>query len=392
MNFNFSDRVASLKPSAIREILKFSSLPGMIPFSAGNPAVETFPSAEVAEITAKLLAEKAGEVLQYSVTEGYTPLRDALKKRMAEKYGCFKETDELIITSGAQQVMELTTKSLCNDGDTIICENPSFIGSLNAFRSYNVRLCGIDVEADGMNMEMLEEALKREKNAKFIYTIPNFQNPSGVTMSYEKRKKLYELAKKYNIPILEDNPYGDLRFAGEDIPAIKTLDTDGLVIYAGTFSKVLSPGLRVGFAIAPAALMPKIIVCKQVSDVHTCLLSQCIAYEFMTGYDFDAHLEKNRGIYRQKAKLMMDCLDAKLADHLNYNKIEGGLFIWCRLPEEIDMLDLCKRGIDKGVAVVPGNAFAMDDTLTNHNIRLNFSTPSDEQIVRGVDILAELFK
>lgn len=392
MDFKFSERVASLKPSAIREILKFSSLPGMIPFSAGNPSVETFPSKEVAEITARLLAEKPGDVLQYSVTEGYTPLRDALKKRMAEKYNSFGEGDELIITSGAQQVMELTTKSLCNEGDTIICENPSFIGSLNAFRSYNVKLCGIDVEADGMNMDMLEEALKREKKAKFIYTIPNFQNPSGVTMSFAKRKRLYELACKYNVPILEDNPYGDLRFAGEDIPSVKSLDTEGIVIYAGTFSKVLSPGLRVGYAIAPKALMPKLIVCKQVSDVHTCLLSQMIAYEFMTGYDFDGHLEKNRGIYRKKAQLMMDNLDAKLLEHLSYNKIEGGLFIWCTLPEEIDMLALCKKGIDKGVAVVPGNAFAMDDNAVNHNIRLNFSTPSDEQIVRGVDILAELFK
>lgn len=391
MDFTFSDRVAALKPSAIREILKFSSLPGMIPFSAGNPSVETFPSEAVAEITARLLSEKPGEVLQYSVTEGYTPLRDALKKRMAEKLDSFKETDELIITSGAQQVMELTTKALCNEGDTVICENPSFIGSLNAFRSYKLNLCGIDVEADGMDMNKLEEALKTEKRAKFIYTIPNFQNPSGITMSFEKRKQLYALAKKYNIPILEDNPYGDLRFAGEDVPTIKSLDTDGLVIYAGTFSKVLSPGLRVGYAVAPAALMPKLVVCKQVSDVHTCLLSQNIAYEFMTGYDFDGHLEKNRGIYRKKAQLMMNCIDSKLSRFLTYNKIEGGLFIWCRLPEEIDMLRLCREGIDKGVAVVPGNAFAMDDNAINHNIRLNFSTPTDEQIVRGVDILASLF-
>lgn len=391
MDFMFSDRVAALKPSAIREILKFSSLPGMIPFSAGNPSVETFPCEAVAEITARLLSEKPGEVLQYSVTEGYTPLRDALKKRMAEKLDSFKETDELIITSGAQQVMELTTKALCNEGDTVICENPSFIGSLNAFRSYKLNLCGIDVESDGMDMNKLEEALKTEKRAKFIYTIPNFQNPSGITMSFEKRKQLYALAKKYNIPILEDNPYGDLRFAGEDVPTIKSLDTDGLVIYAGTFSKVLSPGLRVGYAVAPAALMPKLVVCKQVSDVHTCLLSQNIAYEFMTGYDFDGHLEKNRGIYRKKAQLMMDCIDSKLSNFLTYNKIEGGLFIWCRLPEEIDMLKLCREGIDKGVAVVPGNAFAMDDNAVNHNIRLNFSTPTDEQIVRGVDILASLF-
>lgn len=390
MEFKFSDRVAALKPSAIREILKFSSLPGMIPFSAGNPSIETFPSSQVAEITARLLTEKPGEVLQYSVTEGYMPLRDALKQRMAQKLNSFGVGDELIITSGAQQVMELTAKSLCNEGDTVICENPSFIGSLNAFRSYKLNLCGIDVENDGMDMEKLEQALKTEKRAKFIYTIPNFQNPSGVTMSLEKRKQLYALAVKYNIPVLEDNPYGDLRISGEELPTVKSMDTEGIVIYAGTFSKVLSPGLRVGYAVAREDMIQKMVVCKQVSDVHTSLLSQQIAYEFMTGYDFDGHLEKNRGIYRKKAQLMMDNIDSKLLPYLTYNKIEGGLFIWCTLPDRIDMLSLCKKGIDKGVAVVPGNAFAMDDTAVNHNIRLNFSTPTDEQIVEGIDILAEL--
>lgn len=391
MEFKFSDRVASLKPSAIREILKFSSLPGMIPFSAGNPSIETFPSKEVAEITARLLSEKPGEVLQYSTTEGYTPLRDALKKRMSERLNSFSEGDELIITSGAQQVMELTTKALCNEGDTVICENPSFIGSLNAFRSYKLNLCGIDVESDGMDMDKLEQALKTEKRARFIYTIPNFQNPSGVTMSLEKRRQLYALAVKYNIPILEDNPYGDLRISGEDLPTVKSMDTEGVVIYAGTFSKVLSPGLRVGYAIAPRDMIQKMVVCKQVSDVHTSLLSQQIAYEFMTGYDFDGHLEKNRGIYRKKARLMMDNIDSKLLPYLSYNKIDGGLFIWCTLPDEVDMLALCKKGVDRGVAVVPGNAFAMDDTAVNHNIRLNFSTPTDDQIVKGIDILAGIF-
>ena len=214
------------------------------------------------------------EALQYSITEGYTPLRNTLKKYMSEKYDSVKDFDELIITTGAQQVMELTTKSLCNEGDTILCEAPSFIGSLNAFRSYGVNLRGIPVDNDGINLEALETALKEEKKAKFLYVIPNFQNPSGVTMSLEKRKAVYALAKQYGVMILEDNPYGEVRFAGEPLPNIKSMDEEGIVIYAGSFSKVVSSGMRVGYAIAPTQVMQKIIVCKQVSDVHTTIWAQ----------------------------------------------------------------------------------------------------------------------
>ncbi|MBR6599013.1 MAG: PLP-dependent aminotransferase family protein, partial [Oscillospiraceae bacterium] len=268
MNYQYSNRVSSLKPSAIREILKHTANPEVIPFAAGNPSAEAFPTEIIGEISKELLTSDPIGALQYSITEGYTPLRDLLKKQMAEKKCFNSDIDDLIITSGAQQANELACKVLCSDGDTLICESPSFIGSLNAFKSYNVNLTGVELEDDGINIEKLEEAIKNNKNVKLLYVIPNFQNPTGNTMSWEKRKAVYELAKKYDFIILEDNPYGDLRFKGEEIPSIKSIDTEGRVIYSGTFSKILAPGLRVGYVSAPAEIIQKIVVCKQVSDVH----------------------------------------------------------------------------------------------------------------------------
>ena len=231
MNYNFADAMTGLKASAIREILKFTSDPSVISFAAGNPAPEAFPSDEIAQISKELLENNPISALQYSITEGYTPLRECMKAYLKEKLSVGSDSDELIIVSGAQQGIELSTKVLCNKGDTVICENPSFIGSLNAFKSYGVNLVGVEMESDGINVEKLEQELKTQKNVKFIYLIPNFQNPTGITMSSEKRKAVYKLAQKYDVIILEDNPYGEIRFDGEDIPNIKTLDTDGRVIY-----------------------------------------------------------------------------------------------------------------------------------------------------------------
>lgn len=392
MDYTFADRIAALQPSAIREILKFTSLPGVISFAAGNPAPEAFPAEDVARISAEILKNRPIDALQYSITEGYAPLREHLTSYMLEKHGIGRESDNLIITSGANQVMELTAKALCNEGDTVICENPSFIGSLNAFRSYKLNLCGVEMESDGMDIAALEKALQTAKNVKFIYTIPNFQNPSGVTMSMEKRRAVYRLARRYNVLILEDNPYGDIRFAGEHIPAIKSLDEDGRVIYAGSFSKVLSPGMRVGYAIAPSPVIAKLVVCKQVSDVHTNIWSQIVAYAFMTGCDYEGHLVKIREIYRKKATLMMELIDRHLAPAITYTPVEGGLFLWCRLPDGADMPAFCKAAVERGVATVPGNAFGMDESDPCQSFRVNFSTPTDEQMVKGMEILGETAK
>lgn len=392
MNYTFADNINGLKPSAIREILKLSSQPGIIPFSAGNPAGEAFPSKEVAEISNTILETDPAMALQYSVTEGYAPLRKYMEEYMKKKYSVGDENDDIIITSGAQQVMNLVTKVFVNRGDTIICEDPSFIGSLNAFRSFGANLVGVPVQADGIDLNALENAIKTSENVRFLYTIPNFQNPSGITMSLEKRKAVYELCKKYGILILEDNPYGEIRFSGEDIPTIKSMDTEGIVIYAGSFSKVLSPGMRVGYAIANKEIISKLTVCKQTDDVHTTLWSQLVSYKFITEYDFEGHLEKIRSIYRRKANLCMKLADEHLKPIVDYYPVEGGLFLWCKLPEGVDMMDFTMKALDNKVAVVPGTAFSVDTAVKSYRIRINYSTPTDEQIINGMEILGKLLK
>ncbi len=393
MDYIISDRVQTLKPSAIREIFKYAADPSVVSLSAGNPAPEAFPVKEIAEISNKIMAENPIAALQYSVTEGYTPLRNAVGAFMKEEYNVGRDFDDLIITSGAQQVMDLITKSTVNEGDTVICEAPSFIGSLNSFRSYNARLCGIPLEPDGMNLEALEKALQTEKNVRFIYIICNFQNPSGVTTSLEKRKAIYALAKKYNVMILEDNPYGELRISGENVPSIKSFDEDGIVAYAGSFSKILSPGMRLGYVIAPKPLVQKMVVCKQGEDVHTNIWAQMVAHQFMTEYDFKGHLKKLREIYRKKAAFCMELLDQHLVPNkITYQPIEGGLFIWCKLPDGVDMADFCKQAVLRKVCVVPGNAFLTDEREQCSSFRINFSTPTDEQLEKGIRILGELAK
>ena len=389
MEYKFSDKVSGLKASAIREILKFTSDPEVISFAAGNPAPEAFPKEKIAEISADLLQNDPILALQYSVTEGYTPLRQFLKEWMTSK-GCFhSEFDDLIITSGGQQANELSCKVLLNEGDTLLVESPSFIGSLNAFRSYNVNLVGVDMEDDGIDLNKLEEALKTQPNVKILYLIPNFQNPTGRTMSLAKRKVVYELACRYDFIILEDDPYGELRFAGENIPTIKSMDTEGRVIYSSTFSKLISSGFRTGFVSAPAEIIQKIVVCKQVSDVHSNIWAQVICHRFMTTIDREEHFNKLRGIYREKCELMCSYIENGFSDKITYVKPQGGLFIWCSLPESMDMNAFCTRAVQEyKVAVVPGNAFSINPGEVSHSIRLHYSTPTNDQIRKGMEILA----
>ncbi|MDE5883468.1 MAG: PLP-dependent aminotransferase family protein [Oscillospiraceae bacterium] len=391
MQYQFSEKVSHLQASAIREILKFTSVPGVISFAAGNPAPEAFPVEIIREISAELLERNPIAVLQYGITEGYLPLRELMKSRMQNQGNFDPERDDLIITSGAQQVMELACKSLCNPGDTLICEAPSFIGSLNAFKSYNVNLVGVPMDEDGMNPELLEQALKDNPDTKLIYVIPNFQNPTGKTTPLARRKILYALAQKYNTMILEDNPYGDLRFAGKDVPSIKSMDTDGRVIYAGSFSKILAPGIRVGYGIAPREVISKMTVCKQVSDVHTNNFGQMLAYEFMNRVDFDAHLAKLREIYRQKAGRMLSGIQEHFSEKIACTRPQGGLFLWCTLPDGADMTGFCQKAVQEyKIAVVPGNAFMVSESDQTSSFRLNYSTPTDDAIDKGIAILGQL--
>lgn len=390
MEYRISDKLKNLKPSAIREIFKSLSDPQIIAFAAGNPAPESFPAEFIAKSCAEIFATSPVTALQYSITEGYPALRTAVKKRLSEAFGIGKDFDETIITSGGQQGIELTCKVMCNEGDVVISENPSFIGALNAFRSCGAKIVGVDMESDGIDLNALETALKANPNAKLIYTIPTFQNPMGITTSLEKRKGMYALAKKYNVLILEDNPYGELRFSGEEVPTIKSMDTDGIVVYSGSYSKVLSSGMRIGFLCAPAEVMTKIVVAKQVEDVHTNVLCQMVCEKFVTSDEFLPHLDKIRALYRRKCSLMLDAMDKYFPKHVTYTRPDGGLFLWCTLPKGRDLTEFVQTALKEKVAVVPGTAFNCDVNAPSDSFRLNYSTPSDEQIVRGIEVLGKL--
>ena len=381
-----------MKPSATREILKVTSQPGMIAFAGGSPDTDAFPCEEVKKLSAEILNENPVSALVYGVSEGYEPLRVNVKKWLQKNDNISFENSDLIITSGGTQVMDLATRVLTSKGDTVICEEPSFIGSLNCFRSHGCRLVGVDIDADGMNIEKLERAIKENPDARFIYTIPNFQNPGGTTLSLEKRRAMYELAKKNNLIILEDDPYGKLRTAGESLPSIKSLDTEGIVIYAGSFSKILAPGIRVAYAVVPKNIVPAFTIAKQVSDVHTGVLNQMIVSRWFDEYDVDKHITEIQKIYRRKLNLMCDCLDKYCADFISYVRPEGGLFIWAKLDSGIDMMQYVKKLLEYKVAVVPGTAFMTDDTAPCQHIRLNFSTPSDENIAEGVKIMKRVYE
>lgn len=387
----FSDKVAGVAPSAIREILKFTSDPEVISFAAGNPAPEAFPTERIAEISAEIFRDEPINALQYSVTEGYPKLRKWLEDDLRSK-NIFKDGDMLIITAGAQQAIEVTAKILCNEGDVIICENPSFIGSLNSFRSYGVHLIGVSMDEQGMKPDELEAVLKANPKTKFIYTIPNFQNPTGNTTTLARRKEVLALAKEYGVYILEDNPYGALRFAGEDVPCYKELDDGKNVLYAGTFSKVLAPGLRVGYLCGDAELVAKAVVGMQTSTVHTNIWAQLLAYRFVTENDFGAHIKGLQEIYRNKYRIMADALKANLPDFVQLSEPQGGLFIWATLPDKYDMNAFCVEAVKRKVAVVPGNAFNADESAVSHSFRLNFSTPTNEQIIKGCEILGKCAK
>ena len=394
MEYKFSKKLAELKPSAIREIFKSLSDPTIISFAAGNPSPESFPVEELSRLSAEIFETQASFALQYGITEGYTPLREAIAARQKARFGetMVRDTDTTLIVTGGQQGIELACKAFCNEGDAVICENPSFIGALNAFRSNGVQTIGVEMDSEGISLEKLEETLKNTKNAKLLYLIPTFQNPSGTCMSLERRIEVLALAKKYGIVILEDNPYGELRFAGKDIPTMKSLDSEGLVIYCSSFSKILSAGMRVGFVIAPNEIASKMVVAKQVEDVHTNLFFQMLCHKYMTACDLDAHIAKINDLYRHKCNLMLECIDKYIpADKVTFTRPEGGLFIWGTVTDCTDASFVVKKAIEKKVAVVPGTAFNCDTEAPSPSFRLNYSTPSDEQIVEGIKRLGEVF-
>ncbi len=393
MNYTFSDNFRNLAPSAIREILKHASDPSIIAFAAGNPNAASFPLNDIRRLSADILAESGPAALQYGTTEGYAPLRAAVRERQEKRFGIGRELDDVLITSGGQQGLELACRVLCNPGDTVLAEDPSFIGALNAFRGIGARVVGVPMESDGMNLDILREKLNSEPNVRMIYIISNFQNPAGICTSLEKRREIYRLAREKGVVILEDNPYGELRFSGDEIPTIKSMDEDGVVVYCSSFSKLLSAGMRIGFVVAPSALLSKMVVAKQTEDVHTNLLFQMLCHRFLTECDFDAHIESIRALYRKKCKIMLDEMDACFPEGASFTRPEGGLFVWCTLPDGVELMPFVREALSRGVAVVPGIAFATDsEAYTARSFRVTYATPTDEQLVRGVRILADVMR
>lgn len=390
MKYEFTKRMSNVKASAIREILKATADPQMISFAGGNPAVEAFPVKEIEEISADILKNEPISVLQYGITEGDKDLIEAATRFFNRKELALKEGDKMLITSGSQQIMEFAAKCLCNEGDVVVCENPSFLGALNSFKSLGVVLRGIEYKDNRLDMDALENALNTNPKPKFIYLIPNFQNPTGLTMSLEDRKKVLELAKKYEVLILEDNPYGDLRFRNDPIPSIKSLDDEGLVVYAASLSKIIAPGMRVAIMIGHRDLLAKCTVAKQTNDVHTNAWAQRVMARFLNEVDMDEHLNKLQAVYSRKCNLMLKEMDRHFSKDCKWTIPDGGMFIWVTLPERLNMPSFVKKAIEHKVAVVPGNAFYDDDNKHCQSFRMNFSMPSDEQIIKGVAILGAL--
>ena len=389
MEFHISDKMQGMKPSIIREILKQMSDPTLISFAGGNPAADSFPADEIARFSEELLRENPVATLQYSVSEGVPSVREIIRAFANRHEPVAKESDTVLIVSGSQQILDFTAKCLCNEGDVVAVEDPAFLGAYNAFRSSGARLVGVPMEEDGVDLAALEAVFAAKDKPRFFYCIPNFQNPTGRTMSLAKRKAVYELSVRYGVPVLEDDPYGELRISGERLTSIKSMDTTGAVIYAGSFSKILCPGMRLAYCVCDEALGRHFVVAKQCSDVHTNVWAQRVCEAMLTRTDMEAHIRAIRKIYASKAQLMMAQMDEKCPG-IRYIVPEGGMFLWATLPEGVDMPGFVQKCLDRKLALVPGNAFMVDEEAPCQSFRMNFSTPTPEQIEQGVSIMAEV--
>lgn len=384
----FAKRLDNVTGSAIRAIFALLGQPGMISFAGGNPSPESFPSEDVAKIAEKLIREKGSVVLQYGGTPGIAQLKETVLG-MAKKRGIEASPNEVIITSGSTQGIGLAAKTLINPGDVILAESPTFIGALQTFLTYEADIKGVKMDDEGMDIDDLEEQIKTHK-PKFVYTIPTFQNPTGRTMSLERRKRMIEVCEKYDVLILEDDPYCDLRYSGEGVPTIKSLDKTGHVIYLLSFSKIISPGLRVGAAIADERIIAKYNVSKQGEDLHTSNLSQEIVNAYVISGKLEGHIEEICAQYKEKRDAMLAKLE-EFPNSITYTRPDGGLFIWAELPEGIDAMPIFEKAVDNSVAFVPGTHFYADGSGKN-TMRLNFSMASLEQIDKGMNTLKQVIK
>lgn len=388
MHNKYAKRTHLLKPSEMRLILGSSERPELISFAGGLPAPELFPIEELKEASAAVLTENGSASLQYSATEGYIPLRKAIMKRM-EAVGIQTDLQQVMITSGSQQAIDLTGRVFLDEGDTVICESPTYLAAINAFNVYNANIVDVEMDEDGMKMDALEKRLQENPQAKFIYTIPDFQNPSGRTLKLERRKRMIELANQYDVLILEDNPYGAIRFSGTSIPPIKHFDIEGRVIFLSTFSKIFAPGLRLGWICAEEEIIEKYIAFKESADMHSDGLAQRITAKYMEMYVLDDHIEKIKAVYKERCATMLDCVDKYFPKNISCNKPDGGLFIWIELPDSANAGDIALKCLENNVAFVPGAAFYARGARKN-TMRLNFSNSTPEQIVEGMKRIGEV--
>lgn len=388
MKNKFAERAHLVKSSETREILKVTERPEIISFAGGLPAPELFPVEALNDACNAVLNEEGAASLQYSTTEGYIPLRESICQRM-KGIGINSGVENVLITSGSQQAIDLTGRLFINEGDTIICESPTYLAAINVFRSYNAKFIEVAMDEDGMVMEALEKKLQEHPNAKFIYTIPDFQNPTGRTLKLERRKRMIELANQYDVLIVEDNPYGAIRFAGEELPPVKHFDTEGRVIYLSTFSKIFTPGLRLGWICADKSFIEKYVAFKQIADLHTDSFAQRITAKYLELYNIEEHIEKIKTVYKERSTAMLSCIEEFFPKNLSYSKPEGGLFIWVELPLDVDSTHIFAECLKNNVACVPGVPFFPNGTQKN-TLRLNYSNMSIEKITEGMKRMGEV--
>ena len=386
-SIRFAHRFDGITGSAIREIFKLIAQPDMISFAGGNPSPSALPDAEASRIASEVLKESGKTILQYGATEGYRPFLESLKPYAEKAIGC--SLPAVLPVTGSTQAMDLLCKAMIDPGDVILVENPSFLGNLQCMKLYQAKLVPVESDEGGLIPEKLEAAMA-EHHPKMLYVIPNFQNPTGGTLAADRRPMIAELAVKYHVVVAEDDPYRDLRYRGEFLPSIKSFDKDGWVVFMGSFSKIISPGLRVGFMAGDADILRKCTMGKQSADVHTSNLTQAIVDRFIREGFLPGHIDRIRRDYAAQMNAMMEELEHFPAG-VTYTKPEGGLFIWVELPENLNALELLPKAIERHVAYVPGTHFFANGGHEN-TLRLNFSNSTIDQIHTGMKALREVFE
>jgi 2-aminoadipate transaminase len=390
MAIRLAERMNVVRASDIRELLKVTQRPEIISFAGGLPAPEHFPTEELIEVTREILRTNGSQALQYSTTEGHPPLRRLIAERMNSLWGTHLSPDDILVTTGSQQGLDLSGKLFLDPGDTVLCESPTYVGAISALNAFQPRWVEVPTDEDGMVIEALEERLDRDERVRMIYVIPNFQNPSGLTWSLERRRRFMEAINRRSIPVVEDNPYGELRFEGVSLPSLQAFDEAGNVVSLGTFSKIMCPGLRVGWLAAAPALRAKYVIVKQGADLHTTTLGQMQIAAYFERVDLAAKLERLRSVYRERRDAMMAALDREMPAGVRWTRPQGGLFVWLELPAGVDAREALRRALERNVAFVPGDAF-FPQTPRPNTLRLNYSNMPVERIAEGIRRLATVF-